>query len=159
MLSTPRDSTNEMMTSGVACHHCPWTVHTVGRCRAWHEITALGLHAWSDYIGRGMTSPPLDSTHGRTALGMACHCHPWTANTVEQRRAWNAIISFGKYARSTLSGVACHHGPWTPHTIERSQSWHAIIALERQTRLNDVRHGMKQPPLGSTHGLTTSGVA
>ena len=71
MPSSPLGSTHGRMTSGVACHHCPWTAHTVGRRRAWHEISVLGLHLWSDYVGRGMTSPPLDSTHGRTKRGMA----------------------------------------------------------------------------------------
>ena len=36
---------------------------TVERRRVWHDITALGRAAWSEDIGRGMTSPPLDSTH------------------------------------------------------------------------------------------------
>ena len=71
--------------SGMTCHHRLWAAQTVERRLAWHEITALGLHArsdtverrrvwhditalgraaWSEDIGRGMTSPPLDSTHG-----------------------------------------------------------------------------------------------
>ena len=147
MPSSPLASTNDRTTPGVGCHHRLWAVQTVERCRALHNIIALGRQTRTNDVRHDMPSPPLDSTHGRTALGMACHCHPWTANTVEQRRAWNAIISFGKYTRSTLSGVACHHGPWTPHTIERSRSWHAIIALERQTRLNDVGRGMPSSPL------------
>ena len=65
MPSPPLDSTHGRMTSGVACHHCPWTTNTVERRRAWHDITILGLHARSDDVGHGMTSPPSNSTHGR----------------------------------------------------------------------------------------------
>ena len=48
--------------SGEALNHRPWTVRTVKRRPAWHDITDLGLHARSDDVGRGMKSPPLDST-------------------------------------------------------------------------------------------------
>ena len=47
--------------------------HTVGRRQAWHNITALGQHTRLDYVRRGMTSPPLYNTHGRTTSGVACH--------------------------------------------------------------------------------------
>ena len=91
-----------------------------------------------------MPSSPLGSTNGRTASGVTFHRRPWTANTVECRRACNSIIFFGQYARSTLSGVTSHHGPWTPHTsgvachhhlweahtVERRRAWHASIALD-----------------------------
>uniref|UniRef100_A0A494G8F0 Uncharacterized protein n=1 Tax=Solanum lycopersicum TaxID=4081 RepID=A0A494G8F0_SOLLC len=52
------------MTSGMACHHCLWTAHTVERCRARNAIIAFGMHPRSDDIGRGMPSPPLGNTHG-----------------------------------------------------------------------------------------------
>ena len=146
MPSLPLDSTHGRMTSGVACHHHLWAAHMVELRRAWHAITAFGQHTRSNDAGHGMPSSPLGSTNGQTASGVACHCRPWTANTVERRRAWIVIISFGQYARSTSSGVACHHGPWTPHTIEQSLSSHAIIALERQPRLNDVGRGMPSSP-------------
>ena len=48
---------------GWACHYRSWTAYTIGRLRAWHDITSLGLHAWSDDVERGMTSPPLDYTN------------------------------------------------------------------------------------------------
>ena len=149
----------------MAFHHRPWTAHTVGRRRAWHDITALGQHTRSNDAGHDMPLPPLDNTHGQTKLGMACHHRLWAAHIVERRRAWHTIIAHGWQTRSnnvrrgvpssplgsthirTTSGVACHHGPWTPHTVERSRAWHAIIALERQTRLNDVRRGMLSSPL------------
>ena len=141
MPSPPLDSTHGRMTSGVACHHRPWTAYTVGRRRAWHDIAVLGQHAWSDgvgqgmtssplgrtrsdYVGRGMTSSPLDSTHSRTT-----------------------------------SCVACNHRLWAAHTIERRRAWHTIIAHGWQTLSNDVGRGMPSSPLGSTHGRMTSGVA
>ena len=123
-------------TSGVACHHRPWTAHTVGRRPAWHDITALGQYTRSDYVGRGITSPSLESTHGRTTLGVACHHFLRAAHTVERRRAWHAIIALGRQTRSndivrgvpssplgstngrTMSGVACHHSPWTANMVK-----------------------------------------
>ena len=51
MPSPPLESTHGWITSGVGCHHRPRTAHTVGRRRAWHDITALGLHAWSAMSG------------------------------------------------------------------------------------------------------------
>ena len=128
--------------SGMAFHHRPWKALTVGNVgsgmkstpldrthgrqrRAWHDITALGLHTQSamsgmakhqrpwrahtvSIVGRCMISPPLDSTHGHTT-----------------------------------SGKACNHRLWAAHTVERRQAWHAIIALGRQTRSNDVRRDMQ----------------
>ena len=139
--------------------------HTVGRRRAWHNITALGQHKWLDYVWRGMTSPPVYSTHGRTTSGVACHHRLWAIHTIERRLAGHAIIAHGRQTRSndvrrdmpspplenahsrTTSGVACPYCLWAAHTIELRWAWHAIIALERQTRLNDVRRGMPSSPL------------
>ena len=53
MPSLPLCSTNDRPSSGVACHHSPWTAHTVGN------------------VGQGNKSPPLDSTHGQTTSSMA----------------------------------------------------------------------------------------
>ena len=86
---------NGRTTSGVACHHHLWAAHTVERHRAWHAIIALRQHTQSKDIGRGMTSPPLDSTNDRTMSGVIHHQRLWTAHTVERRRAWHAIIAFG----------------------------------------------------------------
>ena len=78
-----------------------------------------------------MTSPPLDSTHGKTTSGVACHHRLWTAHTVKRCQAWHAIIAFGQHTWSndvghgmpssplgcrndrTMSSVACHHRRWT----------------------------------------------
>ena len=133
MPSSPLGSTNGRTTSGVACHSCPWSAQTVGN------------------VERGMTSPPLDSTHG------------------QKRRAWHDIAAFGKHTRSdvrrdmpsppldsthdrTTLGMACHHHLWAAQMVRRRRAWHAIVALGRQTRSNDVRHEMPSSPLGSTHG-------
>ena len=80
----------------VACHHRLWVVHMIKRSRAWNDIIAFGQHTQSNDVRREMPSQPLDSTHGRTTLGVACHYHVWAALTVEQHRASHAIISFGK---------------------------------------------------------------
>ena len=141
------DGKHGRTTSGVECHHRLWAAHTIEQRRAGHAIIAHGRQTRSNDIRRDMPSPPLDSIHGRTTLGMACHHHLWAAQTVGRHRAWHAIVALGRQTPSTSSGMACHHGHWTPHTIERSRSWHAIIALERQTRLNDVGRGMSSSPL------------
>ena len=104
MPSPPLDSTHGRMTSGRACHHRFWAAHTVERHRAWHEITAFGQHTRSNDIGRGMISPPLDSTHGRTTSSVACHHRLWVAQTIGLRRAWHDIIAFGQHTRSNDVG-------------------------------------------------------
>ena len=70
MPSPPLDNTLSKTTAGVECHHRRWEAQAVERHRAWHAITTLRLHALLDNVGRGMTSPPLDSTHGRTTSGI-----------------------------------------------------------------------------------------
>ena len=133
--------------------------NTIGRRRAWHDITALGQHTRSDYVRRGMTSPPSYSTHGRTTSGVAYHHHLWAAHTIKRRRAGHAIIAHGRQTRlndvrrdmpslpldsthgRTTSGVTCHHCLLTAHSVV------------------DVRCCMPSSPLGSTHGRTMSGVA
>ena len=104
--------------------------------RAWHDITTLGQMTQSSTlgvaghyrpgpthtignVGSGMTSPPLDSTHG------------------QQRRAWHDISAFGHHRRSDVRRDM--PSPlWTAHTIERHRAWHAIIAFGQHTRSNDV---------------------
>ena len=82
MTSPPLDSTHGRMTSGVACHHRLWTAHTVEHRRTWYAVIAFGQHTRSNDVGRGMTSPPLDSTHDRTTSGVACHHRSWNARMV-----------------------------------------------------------------------------
>ena len=176
MKSPPLDSTHGRTTSGMAFHHRLWAAHTVGRRQAWHAITALEKHTRSNDVGHGMTSPPLDSTHGRTKLAMTCHHCPCTARTVGRRQAWHAITALEKHSRSNDVG----HGMTSP-TLDRThgrqrRAWHDITALGQHTQSNDVgrgmtsaplgsthgrqrRYGMISPPLDSTHGRTTSGVA
>ena len=122
MTSSSLKNTNGRTTSGMTCHHCLWTAHTVERRqagnhitalgtihtieqrRAWNDITALGQHTRSDYVGRGMTSPPLDSTHSRTTSG------------------WHSIIAFGQHTRSNDVGEARHHCLLTAHTVKRRRA-------------------------------------
>ena len=98
--SLPLGSTHGQTMSGVACHHSPWTAHSVERRRVWHAIIALGRQTRSDDVRLDMPSPPLDSIHGRMTSSVALHHHPWTAHTVERRRAWHSIIAFGQHTQS-----------------------------------------------------------
>ena len=140
MPSSPLESTHGRTTSGVACRHHLWAAQTVERRRTWYDMIALGLHARSNNVGRGIISPRLDSTHGRTTSGMACHHRLWAAQTVERRWAWHAIIALGRQTRSnnvrrdmpsppldsthsrTTSGMACHHCLWAAQTVERRRA-------------------------------------
>ena len=143
----------------------------------WHDIIALKQHTRSNDVGRGMPSPPLGSTDGRTTSGVALHHCFWTAHTVELRRTWHAIIAFGKHKWSnhvgrgmptsplgsthhrTTSGVACQHRLWAAHTVERCRAWHDITSFGQRIRSNNVERGMPSPPWDITDGQTTSGVA
>ena len=150
MPSTPLDSTHGRTTSGVTCQHPLWTAHTIERRRAWYDITALRQNTWSNDVGRDMASRPLNSTHGQTTLGVACHHHLWAAKTVGRRRAWHSIVALGRQTSRTTSGVECHHLLW---------ACHGIISFRQHRRSDDVGRGMPSPPLDSTHRRTTSGMA
>ena len=76
----------------------------VGQRRTWNAIIALGRQTWSNDVGHGMPLSPLGSKDGRTTSGVACDHRLWAAQTVERRRAWHAIISFGKHTRSNDVG-------------------------------------------------------
>ena len=71
MTSPPLDSTHGRTTSCVTCHHRLWTTHSVKRHRVWHAIITVGQDTRSNDVRRVMTSPPLDSTHGRTTSGVS----------------------------------------------------------------------------------------
>ena len=146
--------------------------HTVGRRWSWHAIIAFGQHTRPNDVGHGIISSPLNSTHGRTALGVACHHRLRAAYTVERRQAWLAIIALGWKTRSndvrrgmpsppldsthsrTMSGMKYNHRVWITHTVERRREWHDITVFGQHTRSNDVGHDMPSPPLDSTHGRT-----
>ena len=146
MTSPPLDSTHgrqrRAWMSEVAIHHRPWAENTVELHRAWHDITALGQHTRSNDVRCGIPSWNLNNTQCRSTSGVVCHHTPWTANRIEQRWAWHALIAF-KLA----------------DTVERRRAWHAIIALGQHTRSNNVGRGMPSSPLGSTHDRMTSSVA
>ena len=111
MPSSPLDCKHSRTTSGMACHHRLWAAHTVKRRRAWHSIIAFGQHTRSNDVGLDMSSPPLESTHGRTTSGMACHHHLWAAQTVERRRAWHAFIDLGRQTWSNDVGRGMPSSP------------------------------------------------
>ena len=146
-------TTHCQTTSGVTCHHCILTAHTVERRRAWHAIITFGQHTWSNYVGRGMPSSPLGSTNGLTTSGVDCQHHLWAAHTVERRRAWHAIIALGQHTRSNNV-----RRDMPSHTIERRWAWHAIITFGQHKRSDDVGRGMPLSPSDGKHGRTTSGV-
>ena len=159
MTSPPLDSTHSQTTSGVAFHHRLWAAHTVRLRRAWHDITALGQHTRSDDVGRGMTSPPLDGTLGRTTFGVACHHCGWAAHPIERRRAWQDITSLEMHAWSDDVERGITSPPLDITLGRQRRAWHEIIAFEQHTRSNDIGHGIPSSPLGSTHGQTTLGMA
>ena len=134
----------------MACKHHLWAAHTVERRQAWHANIAFGKQTRSKDVERGMTSPPLDSAHGRTASGATFHHRLWKAHTVERRRAWHAIITFGQHKRSNDVGRGMPSCLWEAHTVERRRAWHDITALGRHTRSNDIGRSMTSPPLDST---------
>ena len=140
MTSPPLDSTHGRTMSCVTCHHCLWTTHSVKQHRVWHAIITVGQHTRSNDFGCVMTSPPLDSTHGRTTLGMSLHHRPWTAHTVGN-------VGHGMTS-PPLDNI---HG-------RQRRAWHAITALGQHTRLDYVRRGMTSPHLDSTQDRTTSSV-
>ena len=133
--------------------------NTVERRRAWNAIIAFGQHIRSSDIGRGMSSSPLGSTHGRATSGVACHHHLWAAHTVERRRAWLPSSPLVSINGQTTLGVACHHRLWAAHTVKRRRACRAIIVFGQHIRLIDVGRGMQSSPLHSTHGRATSCVA
>ena len=157
--SSPLENIQDKTTSGVACHYRPWEAYTVGWCRAWHSIIALGKHtirlcrlwkaiiaSWkntrSDNVQCRMTSSPLGSTHSRTH---------W---------AWYTIITLGQHTRSddvergmplytlesihdrTTSSEVCYYCPLTKHTIGRRCALYARKALRQHTRSDDVGRGI-----------------
>ena len=126
-------------TLGMACHHFLWAAQTVEQRWARHAIIALGRQTLSNDVGRGMPSPPLDSTTWSNDVG---HDIPLTPldNT---------------HGKMTL-GLACHHRLWAARTFEQLRARHAIIALEWQTPANDVGRGMPSSHSDSVHGRTTS---
>ena len=177
MPSPSLDNTHGRTTLGETCHHRLWTAHTVERRWACHAIIELGPQTRLNIVGRGMPSLRLDSRHGRATSGVKCHHLLWTANTVERRRAWHAIIAFGQHTRlddvgrgtpssplgstesQTMSGVECHYRPWTVYMVGRRRAWNAITSLGKHTRSIEIGRGMTSPPLDSTDGGMTLDVA
>ena len=146
------DSTHGRISSGVACYHRLWAAHTVERRQLWHASIALWQHTQSKEIGRGMTSPPLDSTHGRTTSGVAFnHAFGQHTRSNDIGRGTSSPTLDSTHGRTT-SGVTCHHRLWTAHTVGRCRTWQDITSLGQHTRSNDVGRVMTSPPLESTHG-------
>ena len=135
MPSPPLESTHGRTTSGVACHHRLWAAHTVEQSRAWHAIVALRLNTRSNVVKRNMSSPPLDSTHGRTTSGVACHHRLLAAHTVERRRAWHDITALGWHAWSNDVRRRITSPPLDSTHGRQHRAWHDITALGQHTQL------------------------
>ena len=131
----------------------------VGRCRTWHAIIVFGQHKRSNDVRRGMTSPPLDSTHGRTTLGVARNHRPWKVHTVGNVGRDMPSLPLDNTHGRTTSGLTCHHRLRTAHMVGLRRAWNDITALVQHTRSNNVWRGMTSPPLDCTHDRTMSGVA
>ena len=98
------------------------------------------------------------TTHTVERCGRGMPSCLWEAHTVERRRAWNAIITFGQHKRRMTSGVACHHRRWTSlhsQTASGVACHHRLLAAHTA---NTVGHGMPSSPLESKHGRMTSGM-
>ena len=149
------DSTHGQTTSEVACHHRLWEAFTDQQRRAWIKITALGLHAQLEDVGRGMTSPPFDSTDCLQrrvwTSKVALHHRPWTAYSVGNVERGMKSRPLDSTHGRTSSGMAFHHHLWEAHTVKRRWAWHDITAFGQHTRLNDVRRGIPSSPIGSKH--------
>ena len=131
----------------------------IERRRKWHAITALGQHTRSNYIGRGMISLPLDSTHSRQTLGVAFHHRLWAARTDKRRWARHDITALGQHTRSNDVGHDMSSPP-LDNTLDKTTSSVACHHHRKAgQRSNDVGRVMTSPLLDSTHGRTTSGVA
>ena len=159
MPSPPWENTLGRTTSGLACHHRRWAANTDERRRAWHASIAFGQHTRSKDVERGMTSPPLDSAHGRTTSVARCHHRLWKAHTVERRRAWHAIITFGQHKQSSSVGRCMPSSPMNGEHGRTMSGVAYIIAFGQHTRSNDVGRGMQSSSLGSTKARITSTAA
>ena len=138
--------------------------------RTWHAIISFGQHTQSNDVGCGLTSPHLESIHGRMTVVVKCHHRLSTTHTVERRRACHAIIAFGQHKQSNEVGrvmpssplgstngrmtlrLACHHRLEAAQTVEQRRAWHDITALGLHVQSDDVGRGMTSVPLDNTHG-------
>ena len=111
MLSSPLDCTHGQITSGVACSNVPWAAHTVRKCRAWHDIIALGKHTQSEGVDHEMPSSPLDNTHGRIIFGVAYLHRLWISHTIRRRQALNDRMGLGQHKQPDYVGL---HMPSSP---------------------------------------------
>ena len=56
MLEYPLDNTHSLTTLRVACHHIPWTAHTIGQRGLCNVIIFIGQYTQLDKELRGMSS-------------------------------------------------------------------------------------------------------
>ena len=83
--------------SRVSCNYHLWKEHKVRRSKVFNAIITLVMNTQMNNVGRGILSPPVDSTHGWETSVMAWHDRPWTAHTVGRHRALHSIIALGQH--------------------------------------------------------------
>ena len=105
-----------------------------------------------------MQSSPLDSTHGRTTSGVACHHRLRAAHTVERRWAWHVITALGQHTLSNDVGRGMTSPPFDSIDGRQRRAWHDITTFGQHTRSDYVGRGITSPPLDSTHGRTKLGM-
>uniref|UniRef100_A0A3Q7FJY0 Uncharacterized protein n=1 Tax=Solanum lycopersicum TaxID=4081 RepID=A0A3Q7FJY0_SOLLC len=154
MPECPLGSTHGRMTSGMKFHYRTREAHT-------QAIISLGKHTQSEGVNHEMPSLPLDNTHGRTILGVAClHCL-WIAHTVKRHQALEDRMGLGQHKWPDDVGL---HMPSSPfgithaYTVGRQRALHAIITLRQHTRLDGVGRCIPSSPLENIKDKTTSGV-
>ena len=166
MPSAPLGSTGGRTTSVFTCHLLTLIAHTVGGCRAWHAIIALGQLTRSNYIRRGMPSWPLDYTHDRAwhsiiDLGQQTH------DRITSGVASNIALQKHRTSKDVWQGMLsspleCTHDQMMLGVSTLSSSLgsthhrmtlmcHPIIAFGLHAQTNDVARGMPSSPLCSTH--------
>ena len=113
-----------------------------GKTLALHIIIAFGQLSWNDDLERGMQSWLLNSKHGQTTSGVACHHGPWATRKVRLHLSWQ-----------------CHYLSLNARTVKLRWVWHAIIAHEKHRLSDDIGGGMLSSHINSTHYWMTSGMA
>ena len=78
----------------------------VGRRRACHAIITLGQHTGLDYVGRVMSSLPLDNKHEHVIIALC-----WNTRLDDVKSDMLARILGNIHGRTMLS-MACHNRAW-----------------------------------------------
>ena len=125
----PLENIHNQATSGIACDHRFWTSHTIGLHQLWHDIMSLEKKIFSENVGGGMPSSPLDNIQCPTTSGvdaiMAIVQH------IQLNNVGGSMLSspLDNIHYRTVTGMACHHRPLIEHTVRQRREWQSIISL------------------------------